>query len=127
MKTVMQLLLTFVLNASWQGALIVACAAAGDWMLRGAAPRFRHSLWVLTLLACLIIPALSCLPVARTTTAPGISNSPLGPIPVVTSRIITPGIEDVSSRPAVTDLTALSRFSVSRTVLAPAWVRSEER
>src|SRR6478672_7941600 len=98
MKTVIQILLTFLLNALWQGTLIVGFAAFGDWLLRGVAPRFRHCLWVVTLLACLAIPALSCLPLAASSATPKVASAPLGPIPVVTSRIITPGIEDASSR-----------------------------
>src|SRR5436189_4324921 len=103
MKTIIQILLTFALNALWQGTLIVGFAALGDWVLRGVAPRFRHYLWVVTLFACLTIPALSCLPLARSNHAREIAIAPLGPIPVVTSRIITPGIEDVS-RSAVTEV-----------------------
>jgi TonB family protein len=117
MKTTIQILLTFVLNALWQGTLIVGFAALGDWLLRGAAPRFRHYLWVVTLLGCLTIPALSCLPLA---TAPKMS-APLGPIPVVTSRIITPGIEDVSSRLATAETQVRPGFSLARSVPVPMW------
>jgi hypothetical protein len=39
MKNIIQILLTFALNALWQGMLIVAFAALGDWLLRGVAPR----------------------------------------------------------------------------------------
>src|SRR6185295_15261707 len=99
MKTEIQILLTFVLNALWQATLIVAFAAVADWVMRGVAPRFRHYLWVVTLFACLIIPALSCLPLSGSATAQQAALSPLGPIPVVTSRIITPGIEDATNRP----------------------------
>ncbi len=120
MKTVMQLLLTFVLNALWQGTLIVAFAAAGDWLLRGVAPRFRHYLWVVTLLACLIIPALSCLPPVRSTTPTRVAGTTLGPIPVVTSRITTPGIEDVSGRAATSEVSVRTPFPVSRAVFVPA-------
>jgi len=35
MKTVIQILLTLVLNALWQGTLVVGFAALGDWLLRG--------------------------------------------------------------------------------------------
>jgi TonB family protein len=121
MKTIIQILLTFVLNALWQGTLIVGFAAVGDWLLRGVAPRFRHYLWVVTLLACLIIPALSCLPMATLTTAPKIASAPLGPIPVVTSRIITPGIEDVSNRLARAEPQVRPGFSLSRSVAVPMW------
>ena len=121
MKPVMQILLTFVLNALWQGTLIVAFAAAGDWLLRGVAPRFRHYLWVVTLLACLIVPALSCLPLVQSNTPPnGSANASVGPVPVVTSRIITPGIEDVSHRVATNDLPVRTPFPMSRAIAVPA-------
>jgi TonB family protein len=118
MKTVIQILLTFVLNALWQGTLIVGFAALGDWLLRGAAPRYRHYLWVVSLLACLTVPALSCLPLATSSRAASISG-PLGPIPVVTSRIITPGIEDFSSPVRREEPQVRPRFSLSRSVSVP--------
>lgn len=121
MKTLIQILLTFVLNALWQGTLIVGFAAAGDWLLRGVAPRFRHYLWVVTLLACLIIPALSCLPLPSFTAA-NTAGPPRGPIPVVTSRIITPGIDDVSDRPVRENSAARPRFSLSPSVPVPEWI-----
>jgi TonB family protein len=60
MKVVAQLLLTFLLNASWQIALVVAFAAGCDWLLRGTAARYRHGLWVVALLLSLALPALTC-------------------------------------------------------------------
>src|SRR6185295_19066073 len=54
-----QLLLTFVLNASWLVALITACAALCNWLLRGTATRYRHALWVGTLLLSVCVPILS--------------------------------------------------------------------
>ena len=122
MKTVIQILLTFVLNALWQGTLIVGFAALGDWLLRGVAPRFRHYLWVVTLLACLTIPVLSCLPLATSGTAPKVASAPLGPIPVVTSRIITPGVEDVSSGAATAEPRVRQGFSLARSLGVPPWV-----
>ena len=119
MKTVTQILLTFVLNALWQGTLIVGFAALADWLLRRVAPRFRHYLWVVTLFACLIIPALSCLPLSGSGTAQRTALSPLGPIPVVTSRIITPGIEDATSRPVAAESQVRNRFLPSRSVPIP--------
>ncbi len=114
MKATTQILLTFVLNALWQGTLIVAFAALGDLMLRRVSPGYRHNLWVIALLACLIIPALSCLPLVQTNATAPSTQAPLGPIPMVTSRIITPGVEDVSTsrlpdQPKVSESASLSR------------------
>lgn len=60
MKLVSQLLLTFLLNASWQIALVAAFALLCDWLLRGTAARYRHWLWVAALLLSFALPALSC-------------------------------------------------------------------
>ena len=43
MRVIAQLVLTVLLNASWQVVLLVAFAAVGDWLLRGLASRYRHS------------------------------------------------------------------------------------
>jgi TonB family protein len=66
MKLVSQLLLTFLLNASWQIALVAAFALLGDWLLRGTAARYRHWLWVGALLLSLALPALSCARLVKT-------------------------------------------------------------
>lgn len=98
MRVIVQILLTFVLNASWQVTLIVAFAVACDRLLRGVTARYRHCLWVFTLIACLAVSALSCLTLGKATnhSEPQPQRS-LGPTPVVTARILTPGVEDATS------------------------------
>src|ERR1700694_1338898 len=59
MKVVAQLLLTFLLNASWQIVLVVAFAAVCDWLLRGTLARYRHGLWIAALFLSLTVPLLS--------------------------------------------------------------------
>ena len=59
MRVVPQLLLTFLLNASWQIVLIVAFAAVCDWLLRGTLARYRHGLWIAALFLSLTVPLLS--------------------------------------------------------------------
>src|ERR1700681_3771130 len=59
MKVVVQVLLTFLLNASWQIALVVAFAAVCDWLLRGTIARYRHGLWIAALFLGLTVPLLS--------------------------------------------------------------------
>src|SRR5205085_5777439 len=61
METSSQLLLTFLLNACWQIALIAAVAAFCDWLLRQATARHRHWLWVAALVLSLCLPALTIL------------------------------------------------------------------
>jgi len=52
MSELSQLLLTFLLNACWQIALVAMAAALCGWLLRGTAARHRHLLWVIALTGC---------------------------------------------------------------------------
>ena len=61
MRTISQLLLTLLLNACWQIALIAGAVALCDWLLRGTAIRYRHLLWVCALTLSLGLPLLSTL------------------------------------------------------------------
>jgi beta-lactamase regulating signal transducer with metallopeptidase domain/uncharacterized membrane protein YkoI len=51
-----QFLLTFLLNACWQVALVVAFASVSSWLLRNSAARYRHWIWVAALLLSIGIP-----------------------------------------------------------------------
>lgn len=88
------MLLTFLLNASWQVALIVAFAAACDWLLRGIAARYRHFLWVATLLACLAVPVWSSVRFANRNASAQATAAESAVTPTVRSRILTPGVVD---------------------------------
>lgn len=66
MKVAAQLILTFLLNASWQIALVAGFALVCDWLLRGTVARYRHGVWVAALLLSLTLPALSLSPVVKT-------------------------------------------------------------
>ncbi len=54
-----ELLLTFLLNACWQIALIAAFASFGSWLLRNSYARHRHRLWVSALCLAFLVPALT--------------------------------------------------------------------
>jgi beta-lactamase regulating signal transducer with metallopeptidase domain len=56
MKISSQLLLTFLLNAVWQVALIAALASLGAWLLRYATMRYQHWVWVAALCLSLLVP-----------------------------------------------------------------------
>jgi beta-lactamase regulating signal transducer with metallopeptidase domain len=56
-----ELLLTFVLNAVWQLALIAALASCGAWLLRHASTRYQHGLWVAALCLSLLVPAATAI------------------------------------------------------------------
>jgi beta-lactamase regulating signal transducer with metallopeptidase domain len=59
MRTSSQFLLTFLLNAVWQLALIAALASFGAWLLRRSAIRYQHWLWVGALSLSLLIPLMT--------------------------------------------------------------------
>ncbi|HEY3103897.1 MAG TPA: TonB family protein, partial [Pyrinomonadaceae bacterium] len=92
-KFLAQVVLTFLLNATWQVALVVAFAACADWLLRGIVARYRHALWVVTLLACVTIPGLSAARLRRPPPPPALGSAPIAATPVVISRILTPDVE----------------------------------
>src|SRR5215813_2653222 len=54
-----QLLLTFLLNAVWQVALIAGLAAFGSWLLRNSVARYRHWLWSSALCLAFFVPAFT--------------------------------------------------------------------
>ena len=56
MRTISQLLLTFLLNSLWQIALIAGLAALGSWLLRDSVARYRHWLWVSALCLSFAVP-----------------------------------------------------------------------
>ena len=89
MKTSSQLLLTFLLNAVWQVALIAALASLGAWLLRRrSAMRFQHWLWVAALCLSLLVPVVTAsrtfpgaaFPVTQHTFERGLTN------PVLTNQ-----------------------------------------
>ena len=59
MRISSQLLLTFLLNAFWQVALIAGLAALGSWLLRNSVARYRHWLWASALCLAFFVPAFT--------------------------------------------------------------------
>jgi len=59
MRTISQVLLTFLLNACWQIALVAAVASLCAWLVRRTAARYRHFVWVAALIISLGLPLLS--------------------------------------------------------------------
>jgi len=59
MRISSQLLLTFLLNACWQIALIAALASLGSWLLRNSSVRYHHWLWVTSLCLAFLVPAVT--------------------------------------------------------------------
>ncbi len=59
MKTANELVLTFLLNACWQVALIGGAAMLGDLLLRRTAASYRHFLWMVALVMSPLLPIFS--------------------------------------------------------------------
>jgi beta-lactamase regulating signal transducer with metallopeptidase domain len=59
MRTSSQVLLTFLLNACWQIALIAALASFGSWLLRHSVARYRHWVWAGALCLSFLVPAFT--------------------------------------------------------------------
>jgi TonB family protein len=87
-KTTSQLLVTFLLNASWQILLIAAAAALCDWLLRGTPARYRHAVWVAALWLSLLAPALVVSShFNRSATVSHVAAPKIEPAPVVITTI----------------------------------------
>src|SRR6185436_708095 len=120
-RTTSQLLLTFLLNASWQVVLITAAAALCDWLLRGVPSRYRHALWVIALVLSVLVPALSVsprlnrVPAAATQPAPQIDATP---VVITTIR----SIEGEVIEPAETKTPAAATNPPPRNLFAPVHV-----
>ena len=61
MRISSQLLLTFLLNACWQVALIAALASFSSWLLRNSVVRYRHWIWVGALCLAFLVPSVTSL------------------------------------------------------------------
>jgi len=97
MRVEAQLLLTFLLNASWQIALVAAFAAACDWLLRGTAARYRHGLWVAALLLALTLPVLSSAGLIKTvlTSKSRIEPAKIAAGPIFVTRVSSPDLDSM--------------------------------
>ncbi len=83
------LVLTFLLNAFWQIALIAGLAAFGSWLLRNSVARYRHWLWASALCLSFFIPAITASQALFDTVAQ--SNTPI----ILANENIPPLVEAV--------------------------------
>ncbi len=88
------LVLTFLLNALWQVALIAGFAAFGSWLLRNSVARYRHWLWASALCLAFFVPAFTASQTLFDTVAQ--SNTPL----ILATETIPPLVETGISAPA---------------------------
>lgn len=114
MRLLTQAVLTFLLNAFWQATLVVAFAVFADWLLRGVAARYRHVLWIVTLLACITLPLVSNSALRRPVAVRNPVAARPASGPVVITRILSPDVEfaDASDLPAVTSTDAVAKRRV---------------
>jgi TonB family protein len=120
MRAGAQLLLTFLLNASWQAALVAAFAAVCDWLLRGTAPRYRHGLWVAALFLALALPMLSSASLLKTFLSSK-SKSPPAEIaaePVFVTRVFSPDLDSLEPSTAESRASAPAVAPARRNFLA---------
>lgn len=68
-----EIILTFLLNALWQVALIAALASTAAWLLRNCSARYRHAVWSLALAVSFLLPAFTSVRLARSDTHASLS------------------------------------------------------
>lgn len=114
MRVGAQLLLTVLLNAFWQIALVAGLAVVCDWLLTGTAARYRHAVWVAALFLAAALPALSSANLIKT--LPGSQSRPQAAAntsePVFVTRVSSPDLDSLEpSAPAEpTSPTAVATF-----------------
>lgn len=97
MRTLAEFVLTFVFNASWQILLIAATAALCHWLLRGAAARYQHAIWVVALVLSVVLPCLSTAPRFFKTRISAEEQRPEISSPTVYTRISSVAGEEIES------------------------------
>src|SRR5689334_20215746 len=71
-----EFVLNFLVNSTWQIAVITALAGLGAYRLRDSSAHYRHVVWITALVFCLIAPALTSIDVLPSLSPPAktISN-----------------------------------------------------
>ncbi|HVQ37107.1 MAG TPA: M56 family metallopeptidase [Pyrinomonadaceae bacterium] len=104
MRNASQLVLTILLNASWQVAVVTMFAGCCSWLLRETAAWCRHSIWVAALVISLSLPIVSALNASTVSAEPNqtVSRSEVGPDtgrPVTTLKVV-PGEQGTGLSPS---------------------------
>jgi TonB family protein len=97
MRVGAQLVLTFLLNASWQIALVVAFSAACDWLLRGMAARYRHGLWIAALGLAFVLPLLGPARLIKTSLSPKSPPAEIATAPVFVTWVYSPELDSAEA------------------------------
>jgi TonB family protein len=115
-----QLLLTVLLNASWQIALVAGFAAVCDWLLTGMAARYRHALWVAALLLATTLPALSSAGSIKTLLSSKSRPEPaaIATAPVFVTRMSSPDLDSLEPPAPAGPVSPAAVATVRRNFLA---------
>jgi beta-lactamase regulating signal transducer with metallopeptidase domain len=137
MKIAAEYFLSFLLNASWQVALVAVVASLADLLLRRTMARYRHRVWVAALVLSLALPLLTSLwPLLKNATltssaqpveavAPVIVTSHISETNTTAGAMIAPPRLEIGGGLAAGLLTIFLVFLSYRAVrFARAWVRT---
>src|SRR5262245_32195176 len=94
MRTISELLLTFLLNACWQIALVTVVAALCARLLRGTTARYQHLLWVIALAFSIGLPVLTYIPLSGDV---NFSEAPRTIVPPA-SEVFIPALQLIQDR-----------------------------
>jgi HEAT repeat protein/beta-lactamase regulating signal transducer with metallopeptidase domain len=99
MLRISEFILNFVLNSAWQVAAILVVTVLASWVLRNAPARYQHTLWVITLVACLVVPLLTTTRVVPDwiSSFNVVSNAPIVEKPESTGPLAGPVVSHDSS------------------------------
>ncbi len=93
MLRISELVLNFVLNSAWQVTAIFVIAAFASWLLRNGPARYRHTLWIIALVAALIVPLLTATRVVpEWVSSLQVVSSPSSPATVVEQNSSEPNL-----------------------------------
>lgn len=106
-----EFILNFVLNSAWQIPVIFVVAVLASWLLKTGPARYRHTLWVVTLVAALLVPLLT-----TTRVVPEwISSFQIASSTVSPAAIDNRGSAAVANAEAAIDHTSRRRTTVTTT------------
>lgn len=84
MASVSEFVVNYVVNATWQIAAIAVVALLGSLLLRNGPARYRHVLWVATLVFCVAVPVLT-----TTHAVPADQSVFIKPVPASEPQIVS--------------------------------------
>ena len=100
MRIAAEYFLSFLLNASWQVALVAVVASLADLLLRRTMARYRHRVWVAALVLSLALPLITSMrPLLKNTTPTAPPIEALAPVVVADLLESNPTAAAITARP----------------------------